>query len=320
MNGRRAGAVDVEAEPEQGQCLCSQVDPGAMAEAGRLARQGAPGAGPAGEAADAGEAGRDAGPAQDARLQGHWLLASLGKRVLRPGGRGLTRRLLDRAYPSSHDRIVEFGPGVGLTAGMLLAVDPVSYTGVDPNPEGRAQLDAVLDGNPRARVVTADAAETTLPDASADLIVGEAMLTMCPPAQRRTILAEAWRVLDTGGRYAVHELALTDQADDPDENARGPVGRDLSARIKVGARPLKIAAWRALFEEAGFEVVWVGCAPMRLLDPGRIIADEGIIGSVRFLNNLRRRPEARRRVLAMREGFKAHKDDLTAVGIVLRKP
>ena len=309
------------AETEQGQCLGGQVGPGATAEAGCVADHEAGLAGVAGGTADACDRGSAAGSSPDeARMQGHWLLASLGKRVLRPGGRGLTRRLLGRAHPSSHDRIVEFGPGVGLTAEMLLAVDPVSYTGVDPNPQGRAQLDAVLAGNPRARIVTADAAETTLPDASADLVVGEAMLTMCSPAQRHRIVAEAWRVLDAGGRYAVHELALTDRADDPDENARGRVGRDLSARIKVGARPLKIAAWRALFEEAGFEVLWIGQAPMRLLEPRRMIADEGLVGFVRFVNNLRRRPEARRRVLAMRESFTAHRGELTAVGIVLGKP
>jgi len=30
------------------------------------------------------------------RMQGHWLLARMGKRVLRPGGLELTHRLLER--------------------------------------------------------------------------------------------------------------------------------------------------------------------------------------------------------------------------------
>ena len=49
-------------------------------------------------------------------MQGHWLLARLGKRVLRPGGMGLTRRLLAAAAPEPGERIVELGPGVGRTA------------------------------------------------------------------------------------------------------------------------------------------------------------------------------------------------------------
>ena len=71
------------------------------------------------------------------RMQGHWLLARLGKRVLRPGGIGLTRRLLEAAGPTSTDRVIELGPGVGRTAEILLAARPASYKGVDPSPEGR---------------------------------------------------------------------------------------------------------------------------------------------------------------------------------------
>ena len=70
-------------------------------------------------------------------MQGHWLLARLGKRVLRPGGIGLTRRLLEAAGPTSTDRVIELGPGVGRTAEILLAARPASYKGVDPSPEGR---------------------------------------------------------------------------------------------------------------------------------------------------------------------------------------
>lgn len=47
------------------------------------------------------------------RMQGHWLLATLGKKILRPGGIALTRKMLAAAAPTSQDRIVEFGPGVG---------------------------------------------------------------------------------------------------------------------------------------------------------------------------------------------------------------
>lgn len=57
-------------------------------------------------------------------MQGHWLLATLGKRVLRPGGRALTEQLLAHARPTSTDRVVELGPGVGKTAAALLAVHP----------------------------------------------------------------------------------------------------------------------------------------------------------------------------------------------------
>lgn len=51
-----------------------------------------------------------------AKQPGHWLLASLGKRVLRPGGLELTRILISRLRPTRADDIVEFAPGLGVTA------------------------------------------------------------------------------------------------------------------------------------------------------------------------------------------------------------
>ncbi len=59
--------------------------------------------------------GTRSGP-EETRLQGHWLLAKMGKKVLRPGGLELTNSMLSAAKPSGEDRIVEFGPGLGKTA------------------------------------------------------------------------------------------------------------------------------------------------------------------------------------------------------------
>lgn len=50
------------------------------------------------------------------RMPGHWLLARSGKRVLRPGGRALTRRMLDALAIGPADAVVELAPGFGVTA------------------------------------------------------------------------------------------------------------------------------------------------------------------------------------------------------------
>ena len=42
------------------------------------------------------------------KMPGHWLLAKMGKRVLRPGGLELTRRLLVDLDIHSDDDVVEF--------------------------------------------------------------------------------------------------------------------------------------------------------------------------------------------------------------------
>lgn len=251
------------------------------------------------------------------RMQGHWLLARLGKQVLRPGGIDLTRRMLAAAALAPGERVVELGPGVGRTAELLLARHPSSYHGVDPNPEGRKQVAAVLARHPGAEYVVADAAATGLPAASADLVVGEAMLTIQSDEHKREIVAEAVRLLAPGGRYAIHELALRgDRSPAELEAAR----KELSRTIRVGARPLPLEAWKDLLTDAGLVVEWTGTAPMHLLEPGRLVQDEGLLGAARFWRNVRRTPGARDRVRAMRQAFQLQGELLSAVGMVARRP
>ena len=46
----------------------------------------------------------------EGKLPGHWLLAKMGKRVLRPGGLRLTHQLLAALDIQSTDRVIEFAP------------------------------------------------------------------------------------------------------------------------------------------------------------------------------------------------------------------
>jgi hypothetical protein len=54
------------------------------------------------------------------KMPGHWVLARLGKRVLRPGGMELTRRMLERLAIKPSDEVIEFAPGMGTTARLTL--------------------------------------------------------------------------------------------------------------------------------------------------------------------------------------------------------
>ena len=55
---------------------------------------------------------------------------------------------------------------------------------------------------------------------------------------------------------------------------------------------------------------------MALLQPRRIIADEGIGGALRFAGNVIRNRDARQRVLGMRKTFRKYRDNLAAIEIV----
>ncbi|BBX03499.1 SAM-dependent methyltransferase [Mycolicibacterium moriokaense] len=259
--------------------------------------------------------GREALPLaerSDADLPGHWLLARLGKRVLRPGGLELTSRMLAAAGVSGSD-VVELGPGLGRTARDIVALRPRSYVGVD---DTAAATDAVRQvvAPVQGKVVVADAAVTGLPDDSADVVIGEAMLTMQGDKAKRAIIAEAFRVLRPGGRYAIHELGL--KPDSIPQETKDDIRRDLARSIKVNARPLTTAEWVQLLSDAGFVDIRVDYAPMALLNPARVLADEGPLGALRIVGNLIVRGAARARVIGMRRTFHKYRRSLTAVSAV----
>lgn len=250
----------------------------------------------------------------DDDVQGHWLLARLGKRVLRPGGAELTRHLLAHAHLSDAD-VVELAPGLGRTATEILRAGPRSYQGVDQDPDAVRTAQRALGGHGVVRLAGAD--HTGLPDGSADVVIGEAMLTMQGEKAKDAIISEAVRVLRPGGRYAIHELALT--PDDLAGQVKSDIRVALARTIKVNARPLTVPEWRELLVAHGLVVDHVHTAPMRLLQGGRIISDEGLLGALRFARNLLTHPDARRRVLAMRSTFSSHRTHLLAVALVAHK-
>lgn len=249
------------------------------------------------------------------RMPGHWVLAQMGKRVLRPGGLELTTAMLEALAIHAGDHVVELAPGLGTTTRMVLQSAPASYTAVERDPDATALTRKLLRVGDRCLLGSAN--HTGLEDASATVVFGEAMLTMNTADQKRAIVREALRVLRPGGRYGIHELALA-----PDylaQDLKDQVQRDLSSAIRVGARPLTVQEWRALFEDAGFEVVSTKTNPMHLLEPSRVIADEGLRGALRIGANLLRTPVALRRVRAMRSVFRRHREHLCAVMLVAKK-
>jgi hypothetical protein len=74
-----------------------------------------------------------------------------------------------------------------------------------------------------------------------------------------------------------------------------------------------------LLRAQGFEVVAEHRTPMHLLEPRRMIADEGLGRFIRILFNLLRDRAARQRVRAMRAVFRRHGRHLSAIALVAQK-
>lgn len=251
-----------------------------------------------------------------ANQPGHWVLAKVGKRVLRPGGKELTMKLMEHLSISSNDDVVEFAPGLGFTAALALARKPKSYTGVELSEETAHFLRNKISGEAQ-RIIVGNAADSTLPENSADKVYAEAMLTMQTDKQKAAIVAEAYRILKSGGRYGIHELSL--KPDDIDENTKSQIQRDLARVIKVNARPLTSTEWGTVLEDKGFAVKHIETNPMHLLEPKRMIDDEGLWRTLRIVFNILQDGGARKRILAMRETFRKYQAHLGAIAIVAEK-
>lgn len=258
------------------------------------------------------------------KMPAHWLMARLGKRVLRPGGVGATRWLIGQLGVGAGDDVIELAPGLGTTARALLALGPKSYAGVERD-AGAADFARRAIGAGAATPVVihqSDASAIPVEAATASVVFGEAVLSIQPEKKKEAIVAEAARVLRPGGRYAIHELAVTDIAGETAEATAArldAVQKELSASIHVGVRIGRVSEWRALLEQAGFEVEAVSTYPMRLLEIDRFVQDEGVWGSVRFTVNMLRTSGATGRLWNVYKSFRRRRADLCAVAMVAKK-
>lgn len=251
------------------------------------------------------------------KMPGYVLLARMGKRVLRPGGRELTREVLGGLNITSADHVVEFAPGLGATAQLIFQRRPAGYVGVERDEQAAAAFNArIVDS--RYRCIVSNAQNSNLGDGSADVVMGEAMLSMQSDGNKKRIIDEAYRILRPGGRYGIHELCLKPQ--DLDTEIQSEVRGDLSRAIRVGARPMTSPDWRALLEEAGFEIRHESTVAQRLLEPRRLFRDEGPLRAAKVVCNVLRSPKARKRIITMRKTFRRHAEHLAAIGIVAVKP
>ncbi len=248
--------------------------------------------------------------------QGHWILAKMGKKVLRPGGKELTQKLVQNLKINPEDDIVEFAPGLGFTASIALESNPKTYTGIELNEEAASILRKTIKGKNR-KIIIGNAANSTLSDSTYNKVYGEAMLTMQADHRKSEIIKEAYRILKTEGLYGVHELGL--QPDDISEEKKAEIQRALAQVIKVNARPLTVTEWCNLLEKEGFNVIKTETSPMHLLEPQRMIDDEGFFRTVKIAFNILTHPQERKRILAMRKVFSKYQNHLNAISIVVEK-
>ncbi|HZO54812.1 MAG TPA: hypothetical protein VFB63_19040 [Bryobacteraceae bacterium] len=240
----------------------------------------------------------------DEKPAGRWLLVSLGKTVLRPGGLELTERLVDQLSPGHAGDVLEIAPGIGVTAQLTLDQQPYSYTAVKWEESAARKNSSPLTWLGH------------LPSQSFTVVYGEATLTMQPLRSKLRILRESHRLLQPGGWYGVHELGVVPGTG---ERLRCEIGQRLSGGTGVSIQPLMLPEWRDLLRRAGFQVLWEGRAPMNLSEPQRMVDDARIASPLRWFLNALRGANARRRAAGGRRVLREYRDHLEAVAFVCRK-
>ncbi|MCO6495540.1 MAG: methyltransferase domain-containing protein [Bacteroidetes bacterium] len=248
------------------------------------------------------------------RAQGHWILAKMGKRVLRPGGKELTQKLVNGLDIKHEDDIVEFAPGLGFTASLALERNPHTYIGVDADEDAIKLLKQKIKGN-NIRFILGQASETHIENDSKDKVYGEAMLTMHADHRKSEIIKESHRILKKGGLYAIHELGLVNVT----EEEKSTIQHDLALCIKVNARPLTEDEWKTLLEKEGFKIKKVYTNAMHLLESKRIFDDEGFWRALKITFNILKNKPARMRINEMKRVFKKYDKQMNSIAIIAEK-
>lgn len=251
-----------------------------------------------------------------AKTESYDLLSRIGKKVLRPGGLKLTQKLIQLLDIQQLDEVVEFAPGLGFTAAITLSKSPKSYTGIERDEHSVKSLKKKFT-SANCTFINANVASSGLPDGFANKVYGEAMLTMHADHRKMEIIAEAHRILKPNGLYGIHELGIDAKSLTVEELEA--MQKELAQVSHVNARPLGVREWQTLLENQGFKVVSVETSEMLLLEPSRILADEGFFNFVKILLKLLTRPQERKRVLLLRKTFKKYRKYLTAVVLVVQK-
>lgn len=142
---------------------------------------------------------------QVSALDPYAFLAVLGKRVIHPGGRESTGRLLEWAALKPGERVLDIGCGVGTTAIRIARETGADVVAADISPlmRERALRNVGRSGVDRVRVEVADILALPYDDNSFDCVVAEAVTMF---VDRDRAAKELARVCKPGGRVLATEF------------------------------------------------------------------------------------------------------------------
>jgi SAM-dependent methyltransferase len=200
-------------------------------------------------------------------LDPYAFLAVLGKRVIHPGGRVSTDRLLHLAAIRPGERVLDIGCGVGTTAIRIAQEYGAQVVAGDIAPLMRERAEANVSAARLAHRVSvhdADIRSLPYPDQSFDVVVAEAV-TMFVSRQRAA--AELARVTRPRGRVLATEFYWREA---PTEEAR----EVFLGQVCPGMRFDSIEEWTGIYGGAGLVDIRTESGPFEMMTARGFLADE----------------------------------------------
>ena len=200
-------------------------------------------------------------------LDPYAFLAVLGKRVIHPGGRASTDRLLELADVKPGERVLDIGCGVGTTAIRLARDHQADVVAADIAELMRERAAANVSAAgvaTRVRVEDADIQSLPYADSSFDAVVAEAVTMF---VSRRRAAAELARVTRPGGRVLATEFCWRRP---PTDEAR----EVFLGQVCPGMRFDTVEEWAGIYEGAGLVDIQTESGPFEMMSARGFLADE----------------------------------------------
>lgn len=199
-------------------------------------------------------------------LDPYAFLAVLGKRVIHPGGRHSTDRLLDWAGVRAGDRVLDIGCGVG-TTGLRIAADSsatVVAADISPLMLDRVQRNIRRSGLTNITAEEADILSLPYADDSFDCVLAEAVTMF---VDRRKAAAELARVCKPGARVLATEFYWREE---PTAEAR----EVFLGQVCPGLRFDSVDDWVQIYGGAGLEEIGTETGPFEMMSARGFFTDE----------------------------------------------
>jgi ubiquinone/menaquinone biosynthesis C-methylase UbiE len=190
------------------------------------------------------------------------------------GGIKTTRRLIEWCGITPGQYVLDVGCGTGYAACLLAKEYHVSVAAVDITPavleeaKKRVARERVSD---KVRVIQADAHALPFPHDTFDVALAESVLVFCEKAK---VSSEVYRVLRPDGFFGDNEVTY---ASPPPAQLRPLASKFVGADVEI----LQEDGWRAIYKEAGFEVMQSIVYPLRSTDYMEELFDEFRVDGVR---------------------------------------